>query len=94
MIWLGLLVVVGLVFFLRSRYNEDEVMVPQAVVSTAAVSVPAAGAAEEDGELLAIIAAVIAEFEGTSDFQVMSITAKDHSNWAAAARQQPMYNRL
>lgn len=95
MIWFGLLVVIiAIVFFLRSRYNEEEEIQAPVMIPATAVLPETKVDTEDDGELLAVIAAAVAEFEGSSDFQVLSITPRTNSTWMIAARQEPVYNRL
>ncbi|MDU2064180.1 MAG: hypothetical protein E6713_04990 [Sporomusaceae bacterium] len=98
MVWIGLLcVIVAVVFFLRSRYNEDEIEVPTVAVSAtvAVAEVPEIIAnSDEADELVAVIAAAIAELEGTSDFTVLSVLERHSSRWRTTARQEAVHNYL
>ncbi|MDR3562834.1 MAG: hypothetical protein P4N59_15545 [Negativicutes bacterium] len=92
MTWLVLLILAAIVLFLFMRKKSVEETAhpaPQLEVSGA----PDQAVATGDDELMALIAAAIAEYEGSGSFQVVSIRPSGRS-WAFTGRQELMHGRL
>ena len=90
MVWLLIVMLIGVGWFLlRSKRRVD--MLAQQTTQPQKVIAPVVEAVleteSEDDELLAVLAAAVTEFEGTSDFQVVSIRPSGR-NWTLTARQE------
>jgi hypothetical protein len=88
MLWIcGAILVVAVFFWLRKKQTEGSGQQSPQVV-------PAHGQFEDvaDDNLLAVLMAAIAEFEGTSNFKVLQIRAS--GNWKITARQELLHGRL
>jgi hypothetical protein len=89
--WLGAVVIVAfLVFFLVRNKPKEE-----AVNETAERQIVAAppGQVAEDEDLLAVLIAAVAEYEGTSDFRVLSVRTST-GNWKLTGRQELLHGRI
>ncbi|MDR3589350.1 MAG: OadG family protein [Negativicutes bacterium] len=98
MTWLLVVIVVAVILFLilRNKPKEESAQsVPaQSAPQLAASAAPAYAVQDaEDDELLAVITAAVAEFEGGGEFQVVSIRPSGR-NWAFTGRQELMQGRL
>ena len=81
MMWLILIILIAaIVIFLRNNQRKETTpAMNTASVDGSADIMPASREPEED-ELLAVIAVAVAEFEGTGQFNVVSIRA-DNCEW-------------
>ena len=93
MLWIALLVfVVFLIWLIRKPFPEQQA--PKVQVSASPVIQPVqAVQVTEDEDVLAVIMAAVAEYEGTSDFQVLSIRPSG-TNWKLTARQELLHGRI
>ncbi|VBB09197.1 Hypothetical protein LUCI_4483 [Lucifera butyrica] len=83
MMWLILLAIaVALFFILRKKEGEGTSMPVSAVPQIL-----------EEDELLAVISAAVAQFEGDGGFEVLCITCCGR-NWTLTGRQELLHNHL
>lgn len=96
MMWIVILVI-GIGLWLLLRRKPTEQVAAGAQPQSDAVALPAAWAKPQEElaeeELLAVLAAAIAEYEGTSEFQVVSIRLRNQ-NWSLIGRQEQLFRRL
>lgn len=88
--WLLLIIIAALLVFLRRRLKATASQSARPPLSPAPVSRVTQVTAEE--ELLAVITAAVAEFEGTDEFRVLSIK-RGGRNWKLTARQELLHSR-
>lgn len=87
--WIGVIAIVAVVIvsILRKKPNvETSRHAPQLVPSFK----PDQGFAADD--VVAVLMAAVAEFEGSSDFRVLSI--RPSGNWKLTARQELLHGRI
>lgn len=92
MMWLILIMLIAAIIIFLRKNQQKETMLAMNTISTGrpADIMPASLEPEED-ELLAVIAAALAEFEGTDQFTVVSIRANNRT-WRLTGRQESMRN--
>ena len=95
MTWLVLgIAIVAVVLMVKTRKGTAAMPVTEADPADAAAFVPVAVMDEdEESEILAVITAAIAEFEGDNDFQVASIKRRSN-NWKLTGCQELINSRL
>ncbi|VBB07841.1 sodium ion-translocating decarboxylase [Lucifera butyrica] len=97
MMWLILIIIiVALFMLLRKKPVEEANQAADLSPSTAHMAGTATHVSQadhENDELVAVIMAAIAEFEGTTEFQVLRITHSSPS-WTLTSRQELVHGRL
>ncbi|WP_371366724.1 hypothetical protein SRRS_09770 [Sporomusa rhizae] len=94
MTWLVLgIAIVAVVLMVKTRKGTAAMPVTEAAPAAAAFVPCAVMEEDEESEILAVITAAIAEFEGDSDFQVASIKRRSN-NWKLTGCQELINSRL
>lgn len=93
MIWFALgIVIIAVILVMRNRNGIAAETATETVPACGAASLPGM-ATEDDDEILAVITAAIAEFEGDHDLQIASIKRRSN-NWKLTGLQELVSGRL
>ncbi|HWR45973.1 hypothetical protein [Sporomusa sp.] len=95
MIWFGLgIAIIALFLVMQTRKGRAALHNAEMAPEDGTVFFPGAAMEDdEESEILAVITAAIAEFEGDSDFQVASIKRRSN-NWKLTGCQELVGSRL